>query len=134
MKKKSERKLKKEELRKKLADAIELKLKKMEEYRATPSRKHLEDAVAGFELEDNSAIVLGIYNKKAQTFQFKGIKCTTSDLLALAQYIYVKAVQDSLPNAMDAICTVARQAELNECWTEHHEKPKEVANDEQASD
>lgn len=134
MKKKSERKLKKEELRKKLADAIELKLKKMEEYRATPSKKHLEDAVAGLELEDNSAIVLGIYNKEAQTFQFKGIKCTTSDLLALAQYIYVKAVQDSLPNAMDAICTVARQAELNECWTEHHEKPKEVANDEQASD
>lgn len=126
MKKKSERKLKKEELRKKLADAIEQKLKKMEEYRATPSKKHLDDVVSGLELEDDSAIVLGVYNKTAQTFQFKGIKCNTSDVLALAQYIYVKAVQDSLPNALDAICTVARQAELNECWTEHHEKPKEV--------
>lgn len=126
MKKKSERKLKKEELRKKLAEAIELKLKKIEEYRATPSKKHLEDIVASLELEDDSAIVLAVYNKKAQTFQFKGIKCNTSDVLALAQYTYVKAVQDSLPNAMDAICTVARQAELNECWTEHHEKEEEV--------
>lgn len=126
MKKKSERKLKKEELRKKLADAIELKLHRMEEYRKTPSKQHLDEVVAGLELEDDSAVLIAFYNKKAQTLQFKGIKCTTSDLMSLAQYVYVKAVQDSLPNAMDAICTMARQAELNECWTEHHEEEKEV--------
>lgn len=126
MKKKSERKLKKEELRKKLADAIELKLHRMEEYRKAPSKQHLDEVVAGLELEDDSAVLIAFYNKKAQTLQFKGIKCTTSDLMSLAQYVYIKAVQDSLPNAMDAICTMARQAELNECWTEHHEEEKEV--------
>ena len=124
-KKKSERKLKKEELRKKLAEAIETKLHRIEEYRKTPSKQHLDEVVAGLELEDDSAVLIAFYNKKAQTLQFKGIKCTTSDLMSLAQYVYIKAVQDSLPNAMDAICTMARQAELNECWTEHHEE-KEV--------
>lgn len=134
MKKKSERKLKKEELRKKLAEAIELKLHRMEEYRKTPSKQHLDEVVAGLELEDDSAVLIAFYNKKAQTLQFKGIKCTTSDLMSLAQYVYVKAVQDSLPNAMDAICTMARQAELNECWTEHHEEEKEVKDGREESD
>ena len=134
MKKKSERKLKKEELRKKLADAIELKLRRMEEYRKTPTKQHLDEVIAGLALEDDSAVMLAVYNKQAQTFQFKGIKCNTSDILALAQYCYVKAVQDSLPNAMDAICTVARQAELNECWTEHHEKEKEIKDDGKTSE
>lgn len=134
MKKKSERKLKKEELRKKLADAIELRLRRMEEYRKTPSKKHLEDLIVGLDIEDDGAVMIAFYNKKAQTLQFKGIKCTTSDLMSLAQYVYVKAVQDSLPNAMDAICTMARQAELNECWTEHHEKEKEIKDDGKTSE
>lgn len=133
MKKKSERKLKKEELRKKLAEAIEQKLVKMEEYRKTPTRKHLEEAVSKLELEDNAAVVVAVFNPEAKSMQFKGIKCRTSDIMALSQYMYIKAVQDSLPNAMDVVSTVARQAELNKCWTEHHEEEKEIKDDGQES-
>lgn len=126
MKKKSERKLKKEELRNKLAEAIELKLHRMEEYRKTPSRQHVEEAISNLDIEDDAAVVIGVFNKKAQHFLFKGIKCRNSDVLALSQYMYVKAVQDDVAAAMDAVCTVARQEELNQCWSDVHDKEQEA--------
>ena len=39
MKKKSERKLKREEIRKKLEDALELRAQKLKEYRETPTKR-----------------------------------------------------------------------------------------------
>lgn len=130
MKKKSERKLKKEELRKKLADAIEEKLKRMEEYRKTPSRQHLEKIISEIEVEDDAAVVVGIFNKKAQQFLFKGVKCRNSDVIALSQYMYVKAVQDDVAAAMDAVSTIARQEELNKCWSDTHDKEEKVKEEE----
>lgn len=126
MKKKLERKLKKEEIRKKLEEAIELKLAKMKEYRETPSKKHLEDVVAKLEVEDDASALVILYNKKAQTIRFNGVKCNTSDLVAMTQYVFAKAVQNDVGGVMDCVSTVARQAELNECWTEHHEEEKEI--------
>lgn len=134
MKKKSERKLKKEELRKKLADAIEEKLKRMDEYRKTPSRQHLEKIISELNVEDDAAIVIGVFNKEAQQFLFKGVKCRNSDIIALSQYMYVKAVQDDVAAAMDAVCTIARQEELNKCWSDAHDKEQEVKEEDDGQD
>lgn len=124
MKKKSERKLKREEVRKKLEEAIELRAAKLKEYRETPTKKHLERIMDALEISDNAAVLLAI--KDGDNLVFKGIKCKTSDLVAMVSYTFAKVIQNDLGGVMDCISTVARQEELNDCWVEHNEVPEEV--------
>jgi len=124
MKKKSERKLKKEEIRKKLEEALELRAEKLKEYRATPTKTHLEKIVNNLEISDDSAVLIAI--KDGDNLAFKGIKCKTSDLVAMINYCFAKIVQNDLAGVMDCVSTVARQEELNDCWVEHNEKPEEI--------
>ena len=124
MKKKSERKLKKEEIRKKLEEALELRAEKLKEYRATPTKTHLENIVNNLEISDDSAVLIAI--KDGDSLAFKGIKCKTSDLVAMINYTFAKVVQNDLGGVMDCVSTVARQEELNDCWVEHNEKPEEI--------
>lgn len=130
MKKKSERKLKKEEIRKKLEDAITQKLEMMKAYRETPTKQHLEEIVKNLELDDNESVLIATYNPTTANVRFKGIKCHTSDLIGMALYVYTKATQNDLAGVMDCVSTVLRQEELNECWTEHNEQPQEIKDEE----
>ena len=123
MKKKSERKLKREEIRKKLEDALELRAAKLKEYRETPTKTHLEKIVKELDVSDDAAILIAI--KDGDNLAFKGIKCKTSDLVAMVSYTFTKVVQNDLGGVMDCVSTVARQEELNDCWVEHNEKPEE---------
>lgn len=124
MKKKSERKLKKEEIRKKLEEAIELRAKKLKEYRETPTKKHLEKIVGDLDISDDAAILIAV--KDGDNLAFKGIKCKTSDLVAMVSYTFTKVVQNDIGGVMDCVSTIARQEELNDCWVEHNEKPEEI--------
>ena len=124
MKKKSERKLKKEEIRKKLEEALELRAAKLKEYRETPTKEHLDKIVSNLELSDGAAVLIAI--KDGDNLAFKGIKCKTSDLVAMINYCFAKIVQNDLAGVMDCVSTVARQEELNDCWVEHNEKPEEI--------
>lgn len=128
MKKKSERKLKREEIRKKLEEALELRAEKLKEYRATPTKTHLEKIVKDLEISDDAAVLIAV--KDGDTLAFKGIKCKTSDLVAMIHYSLAKVTQNDLAGVMDCVSTVARQEELNDCWTEHNEKPEEIEDDE----
>ena len=128
MKKKSERKLKKEEIRKKLEEAIELRAAKLKEYRETPTKKHLEKIIDALDISDDAAVVLAI--KDGDNLVFKGIKCKTSDMVALVNYTFAKIVQNDLGGVMDCATTIARQDELNDCWVEHNVKPEEIKDDE----
>lgn len=124
MKKKSERKLKKEEIRKKLEEALELRAEKLKEYRSTPTKTHLENIVNDLEISDDAAVLIAV--KDGDTLAFKGIKCKTSDLVAMIHYSLAKVTQNDLAGVMDCVSTVARQEELNDCWVEHNEKPEEI--------
>lgn len=131
MKKKSERKLKREEIRKKLEDAIELRSQKLKEYRETPTKVHLDKIVNALDISDDAAILLAI--KDGDNLSFKGIKCKTSDLVAMVNYTFAKIVQNDIGGVMDCVSTVARQEELNDCWVEHNEKPEELKDDSEDS-
>ena len=131
MKKKSERKIKREELRKKLEEAIELRAQKLKEYRETPTKEHLEKIVNALELSDDASVLIAI--KDGDNLSFKGIKCKTSDLVAMISYSFVKVTQNDLGGVMDCVSTVARQEELNDCWIEHNETPEEMKDGEQDS-
>ena len=124
MKKKSERKLKREEIRKKLEDALELRAAKLKEYRETPTKAHLEKIVKELDVSDDAAVLIAV--KDGDTLAFKGIKCKTSDLVAMIHYSLAKVTQNDLSGVMDCVSTVARQEELNDCWVEHNEKPEEI--------
>ena len=126
MKKKSERKLKKEEIRKKLAEAIEIRLQKLKEYRATPTRDHLNKVVEKLDLADNSAVLIVSFNPETKNMQFYGIKCKTSDLVAMSQYAYAKTMENDLAGVMDCISTVTMQEELNDCWVKNNETETEL--------
>lgn len=130
MKKKSERKLKKEEIRKKLEEALELRAQKLKEYRETPTKAHLEKIVGDLDISDDAAILLAV--KDGDNLMFKGIKCKTSDLVAMTSYTFAKVVQNDLAGVMDCVSTVVRQEELNDCWVEHNEKPEEYKDDDEA--
>ena len=128
MKKKSERKLKKEEIRKKLEEALELRAAKLKEYRETPTKTHLQKIIDALDISDDAAVVLAI--KDGDNLVFKGIKCKTSDMVAMVNYTFAKVVQNDLGGVMDCVTTVARQDELNDCWVEHNVKPEELKDDE----
>lgn len=132
MKKKSERKLKREEIRKKLEDALELRAQKLKEYRETPTKEHLNKIVDALEISDDAAILLAI--KDGDNLSFKGIKCKTSDLVAMVNYAFAKVVQNDVGGVMDCISTVARQEELNDCWVKNNEEEVEVKDDAEAED
>lgn len=129
MKKKSERKIKKENLRKALEDMIEKRLKKQKEYLATPTKEHVLKVIDKHELIDNSAAVFISFNPETLEIRFNGIKAKTSDMVAMLHYALAKVTQYDLGGVMDCISTVSRQAELNDCWTEHNEKPEEIKDD-----
>lgn len=128
MKKKSERKLKKEEIRKKLEEAIDLRAKKLKEYRETPTRQHLQKIIDALDISDDASILLAV--KDGDNLIFKGIKCKTDDLVTMALYSFVKTTQNDLAGVMDCVSTVGRQEELNDCWIEHNAKPEEIKDDE----
>lgn len=128
MKKKSERKIKREELRKKIEEAIELRAAKLKEYRETPTKTHLQKIVDALDISDDAAVLIAV--KDGENLIFKGIKCKTSDLVAMSFYSFVKTTQNDLAGVMDCVSTVGRQEELNDCWTEHNAVPVEVEDDE----
>lgn len=134
MKKKSERKIKKENIRKALEDMIEKRLEKQKEYLATPTKEHVLKAVEKHELVDNSAVCLISFNPDTKEIKFNGIKAKTSDLVAMLHYALAKVTQYDLGGVMDCISTISRQAELNDCWTEHNEKPEEIKDDDNTND
>lgn len=123
-----ERKLKAKEIRKKLEEAIELRAEKLKEYRETPSKVHLQRIIDASEISDDAAILIAI--KDGDNLSFKGIKCKTSDLVAMCSYAFVKVTQNDLSGVMDCVSTVARQEELNDCWVEHNEVAEEIKDDE----
>lgn len=128
MKKKSERKLKREELRKKIEEAIELRAQKLKEYRETPTKEHLQKIVEALDISDNAAILLAV--KDGDNLVFKGIKCKTCDLVTMVNYTFAKVVQNDLGGVMDCVSTIARQEELNDCWVKHNKTPEEIKDDE----
>lgn len=132
MKKKSERKIKKEELRKKLEEAIELRAEKLKEYRETPTKQHLQKIVDNLDISDDAAILIAV--KDGDNLIFKGIKCKTSDLVAMSLYSFVKTTQNDLAGVMDCVSTVGMQEKLNDCWVEHNATPVEVKDDDEDSE
>lgn len=130
MKKKSERKLKREEIRKKLEEAIELRAQKLKEYRETPTKVHLNNIIEKLDLSDNSAALLITFDRETLDLSFKGIKCKTSELVTMLNYVFAKVVQDDIGGVMDCVSVLSRQEELIDCWVEHNEQPVEVQDDE----
>lgn len=129
MKKKDEKKIEKEKIRKALEDMIEKRLEKQKEYLATPTKEHVLKVLEKHELTDNSAVCLISFNPDTLEIKFNGIKAKTSDMVAMLHYALAKVTQYDLSGVMDCVSTVSRQAELNDCWTEHNEKPEEIKDD-----
>lgn len=121
-----EKKLKKKEIKKILVDAIEEKAKKLEEYRKTPTRAHLEKIVSELDLSDDSSVMLVAYNPNTQSITYKGIKTKISTQVAMAMYALAHLAHDDIANVMDCVSTVMRQEELNDCWVKNNVKPEEL--------
>lgn len=121
-----EKKLTKKEIKQKLIDAIEEKAKRIEEYKATPTKPHLEKVVSELPLADNSAVLIVTFNPETKDMTFNGIKCKTSDIVAMAMYAMTRITQIDVAGVMGCVSTVARQEELNDCWVENKEEAVEV--------
>lgn len=121
-----EKKLTKKQIKKILVDAIEEKAKRLKEYRETPAKTHLEKIVSDLNVSDNSAALLVTFARDTKSMTFNGVKCKTSDIVAMAMYALTRLAQSDVAGIMDCVSTVARQEELNDCWVEHNEKAVEL--------
>lgn len=129
MKKKDEKVIEKEKIKKILIDAIEKKAETLKEYRETPTRTHLQKVVDELELSDNSAVLVLSYNPDTQNLSMKGVKAKSSDMFTMLQYGLAKLSSFDISSVLDCISTLARQEELNNCWVEHNETATELQED-----
>lgn len=129
MKKKTEKTIETEKVKKILIDAIEKKVALRKEYRETPTRTHLEKIVNELELSDDSAVMLVAFNKEKQSLCMKGIKAKTCDLYAMACYALAKVSEYDIASVLDSVSTLARQEELNKFWIDGHEEAAEIKDD-----
>lgn len=134
MTKKTEKQIDNEKINKILNEAIDKKLEKLKEYRATPTKTHLDEKIAKLQLSDNTAVLLVTYDPDSQSMQLYGIKAKTSDMVAMSQYAYIKTIQNDIAGVLDCVSTVARQEELNDCWCKYEEKAEEIKEEEDAED
>lgn len=123
---KKEKKINKKEIRELLEKAIDERIAKEKEFMSIGSKKHLTEYIKKIKFDKNSAVVLCVYNKKTEELDFKAIKASAYDIQAMALYVLSQARLRDGANYMDAISTLFRAKELNECWIKNNVKEEEI--------
>lgn len=125
----SDIKAKRKKYAKIIEDAIEKRMAALEEYRKTPTKEFFEKKIADIEWDDQSAVMLSVYNPQTENLQFWGIKALPTDIQAMCLHALHEAYKADPAMCMVGISTLARQKILNDTYVESIE-PEEIKDDE----